>query len=139
MLKTRSPGLGNLLNHARKLSYLDQKLASLLEPALSEQVQVAALHDGCLVIITPSAALATRLRMDSESLLRAIQNTGVKDVNQIRIRTAPLSRAPEIRRRKRKLPEIARQSLERFAQDSGDEELLEKILKGDSGNPGSKT
>jgi len=138
MLKTSSQGLGNLLNHARKLRHLDQKLAGLLEPPLGEQVQVAALHDSCLVIITPSAALATRLRMDSESLVRALQNAGVKGVNHIRVRTAPLSRTPEIHRRKRQLPEIARQSLERFAKDSGDEAILEKILKRDDDNPGGK-
>ena len=138
MLKTSSKGLGNLLNHARKLRHLDQKLTGLLEPAHSEQVQVAALRDSCLVIITPSAALATRLRMDSESLVRALQNKGVKDVSHIRVRTAPLSRTPELHRRKRQLPEIARQSLERFAKDSGDETILEKIQKRDGDNPGGK-
>ncbi len=95
-----------------------------MEPAIAEQVQVAALHDRCLVLITPSAALATRLRQDSQSLLKALLASGVRRIDNIRIMTDPVSRSREEHRQRRALTEIARQSLQRFAQDSGDQEIL---------------
>ncbi len=129
MLKSRSSGLGQLLKHARKLEQLDQKLANILEPDISGRVRVAALHDHRLVLITPSAALATRLRLDSEDLLKALQAVGVKGISQIQIRTAPLSQVEVIQRRKRQLPEIGRKSLQRFARDSGDDEILDLVRR----------
>ena len=124
ILNSRSSGLGELLSHARQLDFLDQKLNNMVEPAIAEQVQVAALHDRCLVLITPSAALATRLRQDSHSLLKALLASGVSGIDNIQVRIAPVSRAREEYRRRRPLPEIARQSLRRFAKDSGDPEIM---------------
>ena len=99
---------------------------------MSDQVQVAALHDQRLVLITPSAALATRLRMDSAELLKALRASSVKDVSQIYVRTAPLPRMEKTRRRKRQLPEIGRLSLERFAKDSGDKEIETIVQRSNS-------
>ena len=127
MLKSPSSGLGELLKHARKLEFLDQKVAAILETDISGRVRVAALHDQRLVLITPSAALTTRLRLDRDSLLKALQAGGVKGIAQIQVRTAPLSQVAAIQRRKRQMPEIGRESLERFAKDSGDEEILELV------------
>ena len=127
MLKSRSSKLGQLLKHARKLEYLDQKLAAILESDISGRVRVAALHEQRLVLITPSSALATRLRLDSEGLLKALHASGVKGISQIQVRTAPLSKVEKTQRRKKQLPEIGRQSLQRFAKDSGDEEILELV------------
>ncbi len=93
------------------------------------QVQVAAMHDECLVLLTPSAALATRLKMDSDSLLNSLKASGVKGLSQIKVRTAPITRTRKETRHKRELPECARLSLERFAHDSGDEETRDLILK----------
>ena len=130
LLKSRSSGLGKLLDQARQLQFLDQKLADLLEPEIGSQVQVAALRENCLVLVTPSAALATRLKHDSDSLLNSLQASGVKGISQIRVRTAPLSQTKPVSRRKRKLPDIARQSLERFAADSGDDDILDLLRRG---------
>jgi len=130
LLKSRSSGLGKLLDQARQLQFLDQKLADLLEPEIGSQVQVAALRENCLVLVTPSAALATRLKHDSDSLLNSLQASGVKGISQIRVRTAPLSQTKPVARRKRKLPDIARQSLERFAADSGDDDILDLLRRG---------
>ena len=118
-----------MLSHARRLDFLDQKLNNIVEPAIAEQVQVAALRDRCLVLITPSAALATRLRQDSQSLLKALLASGVSGIDNIQVRIAPVSRAREEHRQRRALPEIAKQSLQRFAQDSGDPEILAIIRK----------
>ena len=131
LLNSRSPGLAQLLNRAQYLDLLDKKLSRIVEPAIARHVQVAALHERCLVVITPSAALATRIRQDSRSLLKSLMAAGVKGIDNIKVRTAPLSRARNNDRQKRVLPEIAKQSLKRFAQDSGDPEILAIIQKGD--------
>lgn len=127
VLKSGSSGMSNLMKKARQIQFLDQKLAVLLDPEMSENVQVAAVHEHCMVLITPSAALATRLRMDSNSLLGSLQRSGVHGISELKIRTAPLSKPKTITRTRRQLPEIARQSLQRFVEDSGDESLAEHV------------
>ncbi len=129
LLQSRSSGLGQLLNHAQYLLMLDKKLSCIVEPAIAKQVQVAALNQRCLLLITPSAALATRLRHDSQCLLKTLLASGVRGIDDIQVRTAPLSLAREEHRQRRALPEIAKQSLQRFAQDSGDPEILAIIRK----------
>ena len=132
LLKAPSRGLARLMAQARRLQALDQRLHKLVEPQMAAQVQVAALHDACLVLVTPSAALATRLRMDSDELLRALNAEGGQHIRELKIRIAPLSRPRSEPRKRRKLPETARQSLRRFARDTGDEELMERFKKRDS-------
>ena len=132
LLKAPSRGLARLMAQARRLQTLDQRLHKLVEPQIADQVQVAALHDACLVLVTPSAALATRLRMDSDGLLRALNAEGGQHIQELKIRIAPLARPRTEPRKRRKLPETARQSLWRFARDTGDQELLERFKKRDS-------
>jgi hypothetical protein len=110
VLNTQNPGLGKLLKQARQIQFIDGKLAGLLDPGMSANVQAAAVHDNCLILVTPSAALATRLRMDSDVLLQSLEAAGVKGISQLKIRTAPLSRIKKVERKRRKLPEIARLS-----------------------------
>ena len=118
-----------MLSHAQYLDLLDKKLTRVVEPAIARQVQVAALHERRLVLITPSAAVATRLRQDSQSVLEALLASGVRGIDNIQVRTAPVSKAREEHRQRRALPEIARQSLQRFAQDSQDPEIMAIIRK----------
>lgn len=132
LLKAPSRGLARLMAQARRLQTLDQRLHKLVEPQIADLVQVAALHDDCLVLVTPSAALATRLRMDSDELLRALNAEGGQHIQELQIRIAPLSRPRSEKRKRRKLPETARQSLRRFARDTGDEDLIERFKKRDS-------
>jgi len=122
LLKSGSSGLGKLLQQARKLQSLDRKLATILEPGISSQVRVASLIEQRLVLITPSAALATRLRQDSESILSALRASGARNISHIQVRTAPLPGVENNPRKKRGLPAAARESLEQFAKDSGDED-----------------
>ena len=127
VLKSESPGVAKLMKKARQVQFLDQKLSALLDPGMKENVQVAALHGQCLVLVTPSAALATRLRMDADSLMASLHRAGVAGVSELKVRTAPLPNPKAATRTRRRLPEIARQSLQRFAEDSGDESLAEHI------------
>ncbi len=54
--------------------------------------QVAALQQDRLVLITPNASWATRLRMHAPSMLHFLQGSGYAQLAHIDIRVAPLSR-----------------------------------------------
>jgi hypothetical protein len=123
LLKPGKSTLGKLLAVARELDRLDRKLATLLDPSMVSSVQVAALRDHCLLLATPSAALATRLRLDSGHLVKALHAAGEKNIREIAIRVAPVSRNKPVERHARELSETAKRSLERFAEDSGDAEI----------------
>ena len=129
VLASQNKGLANLLKHAKTLQFIDQKLAGLLDADMSPYVQVATVRDHCLILVTSSAALATRLKMDSDSLLRSLHASGVNGISQIKVRTAPISRVTHEIQRKKELPEVAKQYLEGFAKDSGDENLLKKLQR----------
>lgn len=123
LLKPGKTGMGQILARAREFERLDRTLSTLLDPAIATLVKVAVLREHCLVLVTPSAALATRLRMDSEQLIRSLQNAGERSISQIEVRVAPIGSDPVTARRERELSTAARQSLERFAEDSGDAEI----------------
>jgi hypothetical protein len=97
-----SPGssLGQLLKQARFLHQLDQLLSGFLPPDLAAQCQVAAVRQNRMVLISPTAAWATRLRMQSIQMLDFLHASGHAGIQSIDIRVAPIQRpAPEIRSR----------------------------------------
>lgn len=128
VLRGSTTGLGNLLQQARRLQKLEQEFKSLLDPAMADNVSVAAEHGQILVIVASSAALATRLRMDSKSLVSALNARGVKNISTLQVKTAPAAQSRENPQRKqRQLPEVARQSLKRFAEDIGDMQMKSSL------------
>ena len=90
-------------------------------------MRVAALKDDCLILVTPSAGLATKLRMDKASILKTIQATVKVKIIDLKIRTAPITPAMRLLKTRRELPVAAIRSLERYAKDSGDQELQDQI------------
>jgi hypothetical protein len=120
VLNDPSRQFGQLIGQARKNQKLNDQIVALLDPDMSKNVQVATVRDGCLVLITSSAALATRLRMDSDKLLESIARSGIRNLEKVEIRTAPLPGRKTVKKRTRELPEAARISLERFAKDKKD-------------------
>jgi hypothetical protein len=123
LLKAGDSTLGRLLARAREIERLDQKLARLLDPDVAARVRVAVRRDHRLVLLTPSAALATRLRMDSGQILQGLHRAGEKAITELSVRVAPIGRADAAPRRRRELSDSARHALERFADDSGDPEV----------------
>ena len=111
LVNSQSGGMGKLLKQARSLQFLQKQLASLLEPEMASLVQVAVLRDGCLVLVTPSASLATRIRMDSNVLINSLRKFGIKGVSNIEIRVAPLPQTKRESRAKRGLPQAAKESM----------------------------
>jgi hypothetical protein len=129
-LANGNTSLGRVLQHAKELSRLDAVIHSFLDPDLAQQCQVAAFRDKVLIILSPSATWATRLRMHLPQLRRDLQCSGYSDIEQIEVRISPLTRrSPEIRRRKTLSP-AAQITFEQFAQLSlKAEELKRKNVK----------
>lgn len=80
-----TPGtLHRLLDHARQLIDLQDQLRDLV----SGELYVAACDDGCLHLITPSAALATRIKYNQRKLLAQVRRSG-RNVARIKISVRP--------------------------------------------------
>lgn len=114
---------GKVLAHARELSRLDKKLASLIDPALAPHCQVAEIRNHSLILVCSSAAFAARIRMISQQLLDTFREEGEVGIERIEIRIAPVNRPQPETRKPRALSSAAVQALGRFASDSGDAEI----------------
>jgi len=98
-----NPGknVGAFYDHARELARLDSLLAGFLAPEIATRFQVANLRQNQLILITPSASLATRIKLQASELLSFLHASGYRQVQQIDIRVAPLQKPqpePKIRR-----------------------------------------
>ena len=87
---TPSSSLSNLLERAAYLMQLESLLTGLLDPDLAAQFQVAAARKNRLILISPSASWATRLRMQAPRLISSLHAAGVRQIEHIDIRVAPL-------------------------------------------------
>ena len=122
-MQDHGPGFGKLIAHARILDRLDQKLTSILDPALSAHCQVAEFRNHCLILVCSNATFATRIRMISQQLLDSFREDGEFGIEHVDIRIAPVNRPqPEVRKQ-RNLSSAAVQALGRFASDSGDADI----------------
>ena len=83
-------GLAGLLARAEQLARLDAMLVELLEPGLAPHVRVANVRDDCLVLVTPVAPIATRLRLLAPTLLEQFRARGVQAFHRIETTVAPL-------------------------------------------------
>ncbi|NNE06168.1 MAG: DUF721 domain-containing protein [Xanthomonadales bacterium] len=114
ILGSRSGRVGEILSQARAMAGLEQKLARLLDAEMAEQVRVATVRQGVLVLVTPSAALATRLKMDQVSILKSLNASAGLNLTGLQVRTAPIPRSRKLVRRPRKVPSAAREVFTRF-------------------------
>lgn len=127
LLKPARGRLGELIGEARRIQALEQRLHRLLEPAMAARVRVSGIRRDCLVLVTPSAAIAARLRMDSQSLLSALSRPGKAVAGQLQVKVAPLPVDTTESRQRRSLPDSARKCLQRFADDTGDVSLQQQL------------
>ena len=112
-----SPGatLARLLKQARFIQQLDQLLAGYLPPDLAVQCQVASVRQNRMVLISPTASWATRLRMQSNQMLDFLHASGHAGIQSINVRVAPIHRpAPETRTR-HPLSPAAKQAIDLMA------------------------
>jgi hypothetical protein len=73
ILSSRSPELHQLMQRVGVLQQLNKRLTHLLSPPLSQHCSIAAVEQDTLVIVTTSAAWATRLRMQSSKIVKDFQ------------------------------------------------------------------
>ena len=111
ILSSQDPPLGSVLKRAQLLLQLQQRLADSLDPALAGRFQVANIRENRLILLTPAAAWATRLRMQAPQLLQKLHRAGFTELRQIEVRVAPLVTQPEPSRAARPLSATARQFL----------------------------
>lgn len=93
--------LGAFYDHARVLAQLDSLLSGFKSPDLATRFQVANLRQDHLILITPSASLATRLKLQVPEMLKFLHASGIHHVHDIEIRVAPLQKPltePKMRR-----------------------------------------
>jgi len=111
ILSKRGSSLGAVLTHARLLLQLQNLLTGSVDPSLADHFQVANLRQDRLILLTPTAAWSTRLRMETPNLLEVLRRAGLADVRVIEIRVAPLIEPPAKTREPKPLSAAATQAL----------------------------
>lgn len=102
--------LGAFYDHARVLAQLDSLLSGFKSPDLASRFQVANLRQDHLILITPSASLATRLKLQVPEMLAFLHSSGVHQVHEIEIRVAPLQKLPTKPKTRRETSSAAREA-----------------------------
>jgi len=113
-----NPGgnVGAFYDHARVLASLDSLLSGFLSPDLTNRFQVANLRQDRLILITPSASLATRLRMQTSEILSLLHASGFRQVHYLDVHVAPLQKLQTEPKIRRQISSAALEAAERIAQ-----------------------
>lgn len=106
--------LGALCRHAERLAQIEALLAGIAGPDTAARFQVANVRQDRLILVTPTAAWATRLRLSAPQMIEALQASGHAYLRHIDIRVAPLHRESGEHKRRRPLSPAARQALEQM-------------------------
>ncbi len=115
ILDNPGSGLNTLLERANHLMRLETLLTDLLDSDLAAHFQVAATRKNRLILISPSASWATRLRMQAPRLIRSLHEAGSRQIEHIDIRVAPLARQSRVSRSKKPLSSAAKQALDHMS------------------------
>jgi len=121
VLNNPKSSLNSLLKRACELEQLENLLHGLVEPDLATRFQVAAVRKNRLVLITPNASWATRLRMQAPRIVRSLNGAGMTNIEHIDIRVAPLVEPKKEQRKRRPLSTAARQALNLMSQLESDD------------------
>lgn len=106
--------LGALFRHAERLAQIEALLAGITGPDTAARFQVANVRQDRLILVTPTAAWATRLRLAAPQLIQSLQASGHAYLHHIDIRVAPLHREAAERKPRRPLSPAAKQALEQM-------------------------
>lgn len=112
ILADPATSFGGLLERAGLLIRLERLLHSMIDPALAEHFRVANLRQNRLILLTPTAAWATRLRMVTPQLLESLRQSGHAGIEAIDIRVGPLPPDPPRSPGTRPLSSAAREALD---------------------------
>jgi hypothetical protein len=114
--KSAAQNFGTFYDHARELARLDSLLSGFFDPELAARFQVANLRQDLLILITPSASAATRLKLQVPEILDFLHTSGYHRVHDIEIRVAPLQKANPEPRFRRETSAAAAQAAEAINQ-----------------------
>jgi hypothetical protein len=114
--KNTKKNLGAFYDHARALAQLDSLISGLLDPDLATRFQVANLRQDHLILITPSASLATRLKLQVPEMLEFLHASGVNQIHDIEIRVAPLQKLQSEPKSRRETSAAAREAADLISQ-----------------------
>jgi len=112
VLSDHGSSLGSLLRRVGFLMQIEHLLANCLDSDLASHFQLANIRENRIVLVSPGAAWATRLRMQAPQLLKALHQAGYAEIEHIDVRVAPLVKQPGSTRRKRPLSPAAKQALD---------------------------
>jgi len=104
-----------MLRRAQSLLRLQKVLAGSVDPPLADRFQVANIHRHRLILLAPTAAWATRLRMQTPQLLESARQAGHEELREVEIRVSPLVEPPAVQRTPKPLSAAAEQALEAMA------------------------
>lgn len=82
-------GLARLLGRARHLDRMDRVMAETLDPRHAPHVRVANLRQGVLILATPVAPIAQRIRMETPRLLSAMQAAFPGEIQSLEVKITP--------------------------------------------------
>ncbi len=111
VLRKRDGKLSGLLQHARQVAQIDDRFKALLPAEIAEHVHVANLAEGRLILVTPVAAIATRLRMEADAIRQRLAEKGAAEIRAVEVRIQPVSTEPVETHGKRELSAAAKQAL----------------------------
>lgn len=117
-----------LARKASELEALDRALRQTLPSPIREQVRFANLHDGRLVFLAPTPALASRLRLMQTQILAAAHAIGVR-AGYLTVKVAPLPPAATVPDRSKPLSPAAAEHLRAAAISITDSELRGLFLE----------
>jgi hypothetical protein len=115
ILSDGDSSLGGVLQHASLLLKLQKLLAASIDASLAGHFQVANVRQNRLILVAPSAAWATRLRLEAPHLLRILNRAGYANLRDLDIRVAPLFEQPASVRGEKPLSAAAEQALDCMA------------------------
>jgi len=121
VLNNPESSLNSLLRRASQIEQLENLLQGLVDPNLATRFQVAAVRKNRLILITPTASWATRLRMQAPGIINSLNGAGVTGIEHIDIRVAPLIEPEPVQRKRRPLSAAARQALDLMSQLESDD------------------
>jgi hypothetical protein len=89
VLAAKTPALSHLLEHAARLRRLDHQLRLQLAWAESAPFELANVRTGTLVLTTPLAAVASRLRLEQTRIIEAAARVWGSPITKLVVKTVP--------------------------------------------------
>ena len=122
-----SAGLGGLVDRARWLDALDRRLRQSLPPPLDRQCRLANVRDDRLVFLVATPVWKSRLRLHTDTLLRAAAEAGLQ-VRSLTVKVATMLPVPPGEAPHPPLSPAARDALRSAASATDDPLLRDRLL-----------